>query len=161
MKARMAYAVSAWARTKAMTRARIDGPGLRSTTASVAPVIERILPSEAMGLVPPRGNAQHFLELSSGELLGADHAGVEEDHQQDGSHQDEAQSRCLRVVRDHLELRLDHVSDHVLARRPEQLSVAEVARRRDEGQERAREDAWQGKREGDSEEGLHPVRVQV
>jgi hypothetical protein len=38
---------------------------LRKATASGAAVIEGILPSDVKGLLPPRGNAQHFLELSS------------------------------------------------------------------------------------------------
>src|SRR5262245_1756937 len=74
---------------------------------------------------------------SAGQPLGPDGAGVDEQRDEDQPHQDERERGGGRVVEELEELRLDDVPDHVLARRPEQLRVDEVARGGDEREERA------------------------
>ncbi len=77
------------------------------------------------------------------------------------AHQDERQRRRSRVV-GHLQVAaLDHVADHVLARRAEQLGVDEVAGRRDERQQRAGHHARHRQRQRHAGEHVAPAAVEV
>ena len=66
-----------------------------------------------------------------------DEPGPDQHHHQHERHQDERQRRRGRIVGQLQEAALDHVADHRLARRAEQLGVDEVADRRYEREQRA------------------------
>ena len=93
--------------------------------------------------------------------LGPDAPGVDDDQDEDRRHEDEGESRCLRIVGHLFEAALDHVPDHLLLRRAQKLSVDEVAAGRDESQEGSGEDARERERERHLEEGLDPIRVEI
>src|SRR6266487_12200 len=78
---------------------------------------------------------------SSCELLRSDHAGVERHHQENRRHQDERHRGRGRIVGELEELRLDHISDHVVLWRTEELRIDEVAGGRNERQKRPCDDA--------------------
>ena len=80
--------------------------------------------------------------------------GVDEQRGEDQRHQDERQRRGRRVVDQLEELRLDHVADHVLARRPEELGVDEVARRGNEREQRPGHDPGRRQRQRHAQECL-------
>ena len=65
---------------------------------------------------------------------------ADRDHHEDHGHQRERERGGGRVVSQLQELGLDDVPDHRLLGRAEQLGVDEVARSRDERQQRSRHD---------------------
>ena len=80
---------------------------------------------------------------------------------EDPGHEDERHRGRGRVVRQLQELRLDHVADHVVLGRTEQLGVDEVTRGGDERQQRARDDAREREGQGDPQERLPLARVEI
>ena len=95
------------------------------------------------------------------EVLRAEHARVDQHHHGDDQHQDEADGGRGRVVAGLEEPGLDDAADHRLVHVAEQVLVDEVARGRDEHEERAGEHPGQRHREDHPPEGVGERRVEV
>src|SRR6266508_2875636 len=98
---------------------------------------------------------------SAGQLFGAQESGIDGHRNENSRHQDEREGGSSRIVVLTDEPALDDIADHLALWIAEQLSVYEVADRRNEHEDRAGKDSGQRQREGDPSKGLPPAGVKI